>query len=219
MTLAAHDLSYARGTRRLFSDLNFSIAPSEALWLAGENGAGKTSLLRLLCGLASPISGEVRWNGEDIASLREDFYQHVIFCGHASGTKDDLTAWENIAFTSTIFGQSCSRNQAYAALDRMQLAHIGHLPARVLSQGQRKRVALARLCLQSLPRLLILDEPFTALDKASVELLTEVLNQHLRNEGIVVYTTHQDLALQARQLHVLNLREHAAANLTASEAA
>lgn len=207
MSLEAYQVSYGRGDRQLFSDINFQIKTGEAMWLAGSNGAGKTSFLRLLSGLAQPLSGEIRWNGKNIHALREEYFEHLFYSGHATGVKDDLTAWENIVFSTTIFGRACSKEDAYDALSQIGLVHIAHLPARVLSQGQRKRVGLARLCLRPLPTVLILDEPFTALDKASVDLLTSILNQHLANEGIVVYTTHQDLTLQARQLHQLNLSE------------
>lgn len=207
MSLQAYQLSYARGDRQLFSDINFEILPGQALWLTGSNGSGKTSMLRLLCGLASPLAGEVRWQGQDIRGLREDYSAQLLYSGHNSGVKDDLCAWENIAIGSSIFGTPCSREQAYEALAQFGLARIAPLPARVLSQGQRKRVALARLFIRPLPQLLILDEPFTALDKVSVDLLGNILNQHLASDGIVIYTTHQDMALQARQLHLLNLSE------------
>ncbi|MES2356684.1 MAG: cytochrome c biogenesis heme-transporting ATPase CcmA [Pseudomonadota bacterium] len=205
MTLQAYQLAYARGDRQLFSDINFEIKAGEALWLKGVNGSGKTSLLRLLCGLASPASGEVRWGGFGINTLREDFYRDLIYCGHASIVKDDLAAWENVSISARLSGKQCSRNDAYDALDKVDLIDVAHLPARALSQGQRKRVALARFCIQPGPKLSILDEPFTALDQTAVDALHDSLNQHLNQGGIVVYTTHQELALQAGRLHHLEL--------------
>lgn len=205
MSLHAYQLSYQRGDRELFNNINFELHPGEALWLTGHNGSGKTSLLRLLCGLTPPLSGEIHWQGKNIQTLREDYFQDLIYFSHASGVKDDLTAWENVSMTAKISGKKCNEEAAYSALNLIGLADVAHLPARVLSQGQRKRVALASLCIPSLPKLLILDEPFTALDHSSVNTLTDILNQHLQRDGMVVYTTHQELSLDARQLHLLNL--------------
>ena len=205
MRLRAHRLACARGERQLFSELNFELQSGEALWLKGGNGSGKTSLLRLLCGLGRPLAGEVRWNGRPIEQLREDYHRQLIYCGHASAVKDDLSAWENVATASTLSGTACSRRQAVAALDRVGLGGAADLPARALSQGQRRRVALARLAVDPLPPLLLLDEPFVALDQAAVQALCHTLNRHLAGGGILVYTTHQAQALQARRLEQFDL--------------
>lgn len=209
MTLQAHHLAFSRGDRPLFSDINFDVDAGEALWLTGSNGSGKTSLLRLLCGLSLPTVGEVRWHGRDIRSLREDYSRELIYCGHASGVKEDLTAWENVAIGAELSGKNCSKKDAYLALDQIGLAHIAHLPTRVLSQGQRKRVALARLCIGPASKILILDEPFTALDQSAIDSLSDFLNQRLAQGSAIVYTTHQQLLLNARRLHLLDL-SHAA---------
>lgn len=205
MTLQAYQLGFSRGGHRLFRDINFEIGAGEALWLSGSNGSGKTSLLRLLCGLSAPMDGEVRWSGRGIQTLHEEFFRELIYCGHASGVKDDLAAWENLAIAAALSGRDCSRDDACHALEQVGLASVAHLPARALSQGQRKRVALARLCIHPLPALLVLDEPFTALDQAAVAGLCATLNRHLSQGGIVVYTTHQELKLTAGRLHLLDL--------------
>jgi heme exporter protein A len=209
MTLQAYQLTCSRGDRQLFSDVNFEINAGEALWLTGSNGSGKTSLLRLLCGLASPIAGEVRWNGRSVRAPREAFYQDLIYCGHASNVKDDLAAWQNVLIGIKLSGKHCSRKDAYDALARFGLQSVAHLPAHTLSQGQRKRVTLARLCIHPIPKLLILDEPFTELDQDTVNILCDSLNQHLAQGGIVVYTTHQEVTLKARRLHFLDMNHTA----------
>jgi heme exporter protein A len=210
MTLEAHDLACIRGTRTLFTGIDLCVGAGEALWLSGANGSGKSSLLRILCGLSRPLAGSVSWNGGDIRSTREDFHQDLFYCGHAAGLKDDLPAWRNIDVGQRLSGRAGGLEAAARALALFGLEHALHLPCGLLSQGQRKRVLLARLALASRPRLLILDEPFSALDKASVAALQALLDAHLEGGGSVVYTTHQDLELGARRLHRLDLDLHPA---------
>ena len=208
-SLQAYRLACARGDRQLFCDINFEIKAGEALWLAGANGSGKTSLLRLLCGLTAPVIGEVRWGGRDIQNLREEFYQDLIYFSHASSVKDDLTAWENVLIGSKLSGRKCNREYAHYALNQVGLMRAANSLTRTLSQGQRKRVALARLCIHPVPKLVILDEPFTGLDQDAIGALCGVLNQHLAQGGIVVYTTHQELTLKPERLHFLDLSQTA----------
>lgn len=207
MMLQAHQLSCARGDRSLFNGLSFEIKPGEALWVSGSNGSGKTSLLRLLCGLTQPEEGTVSWNGRNIRTLREDFHRDLLYVGHAAAVKDDLTAWENVAMVSRLSGQPCSQGDALEALDQVGLLSKAGLPTRALSQGQRKRVALARLALKPTPKLTVLDEPFNALDQTSIHRLSDTLNQHMASGGMVVYTTHQPQSLRPSRLHQLDLNQ------------
>lgn len=190
----------ARGDRLLFSQLGFSVDAGAALWVRGDNGSGKTTLLRLLCGLAIPHEGEVRWRGQPVRRLREAFHGELLYLGHAGAIKDDLTARENLRTAALLAGRPCSGAQAAAALDAVGLGAQADLPGRVLSQGQRRRVALARLHLAPLPPLLLLDEPFSALDAGSVDQLCATLAAHLDGGGTLVYSTHQSVALKAAQL-------------------
>ena len=210
MTLQAFELICTRGDRQLFNNVNFEIHPGEALRVAGSNGSGKTSLLRMLCGLASPAAGEVRWSGRNIRSVREEFASQLLYMGHANGVKDDLTAWENVMVAATLSGNSVTRTDAYQALDQLGLGRAADLPTRALSQGQRKRVALARLPLGMAAPLWILDEPFTALDQKAVTELCGTLNHHLALGGMVVYTTHQEIELAARRAQLLDLNQASA---------
>ncbi|RZI42044.1 cytochrome c biogenesis heme-transporting ATPase CcmA [Herbaspirillum sp. HC18] len=207
MTLQAHRLTCIRGDLQLFADLSFDIQPGDALWVSGTNGSGKTSLLRMLCGLSAPAEGEVRWNGSDIRSLRDEFCSNLIYVGHANGVKDDLLAWENLVVASTLSGNPIEEKDAHDALSRLGLGRAADLPTRALSQGQRKRVALARLSFSSAMPLWILDEPFTALDKSAVSALCGTISRHLAGGGMVIYTTHQEIDLSAKRALRLDMNE------------
>jgi heme exporter protein A len=192
--LHVHKLSCMRGDRRLFADLDLALDAGELLYVHGHNGSGKTTLLRALCGLIRPEDGEIRWRGEDIRSLREDFARDLLYLGHKNGIKGDLTAVENLQVSSVLDGFPVSGQQAWAALGRIGLDGHEDLETKVLSQGQQRRVALARLLVNKAP-LWILDEPFVALDKAAVELLQQVIREHVAGGGMVVLTTHQEVPL------------------------
>lgn len=205
MTLQASQLAFARGQRRLFDGIDLAVQPGEALRVLGRNGSGKTSLLRVLCGLAEPLHGEVRWRGQAVRKVRDAFHRDLVYIAHGSGVKDDLTAQENVQFAAALVGQACTAQAARDALARLGMADRARLPARVLSQGQRRRVLLARLALPVAPGLIVLDEPFNALDQESVDVLTEVLSHRLSLGSVVVYTTHQRQVLKASQSHELAL--------------
>ncbi|MBI2379397.1 MAG: cytochrome c biogenesis heme-transporting ATPase CcmA [Gammaproteobacteria bacterium] len=200
--LAVDGLACERDERVLFSGLSLSLKPGELLLVEGQNGAGKTSLLRILCGLAEPVEGEVSWNGRAIHSQREDYAAELFYLGHLPGVKLDLSPEENLGFVRSLRNRP-SREQILAALKAVGLYGYEDQPARTLSAGQRRRVALAGLCLSDAP-LWILDEPFTALDKAGVAWLQDCLSSHLERGGLIVMTTHQALEL-GRQVRSLAL--------------
>ncbi|MFN7087355.1 MAG: cytochrome c biogenesis heme-transporting ATPase CcmA [Burkholderiales bacterium] len=203
--LEAVDLECVRGDRTLFSNLGFTLGSGELLRVAGTNGSGKTSLLRILCGLLSPAHGEVRWRGSRIGSLREEYWKEIVYLGHTNAVKDGLTAVENLIVTCTLAGMKIDREQASAALRRFGLAQCERLPTKVLSQGQRRRVALARLILsQDLP-LWILDEPFTALDVAAVDFMQTLIAEHLARGASVVMTTHQEARIASVTMVTIDL--------------
>ncbi len=197
--LQASGLACRRGDRDLFNDIGFEVNGGDVLRIGGRNGSGKSSLLRILCGLSQPCSGEVRWQGSPIARLREAFWRDVVYIGHGSGLKDDLLAWENLAVAARLGGIGIGRAQALGALRRMGIAAVCDTPVRVLSQGQRKRVALARLCVESPAPLWLLDEPAASLDDDAVGVLCAVLDEHLERGGMVVHATHQAMPLAARR--------------------
>lgn len=192
--LHVHQLRQHRGERPLFADLSFSLGAGEALWVRGANGVGKTSLLRILAGLSRPVAGEVRWDGRCVHRQRGVHAADLLQIGHAVGLKDDLSATENLVFAARLGGQRCDRGAAETALRQLGLpADRLDLPTRLLSQGQRRRVTLARLALPQHRALWLLDEPFTALDAASVDCLGALFGAHLMRGGLLVCTSHQPL--------------------------
>ncbi len=192
--LSCQQLQCQRGERELFRDIEFALARGELLRVEGPNGSGKTSLLRIVAGLSQPVQGEVRWNDENIADLAEDYFREVLFLGHSAAVKDELSVLENLTLTLELCGEVATHSETMQALTDAGLKERLHLPARYLSQGQRRRVALARLRLSKRP-LWILDEPFTALDAAAVTMLAQWIADHVSRGGMVMFTTHQDVAI------------------------
>jgi heme exporter protein A len=182
--LRAIDLACRRGPRLLFERLQFDLAPGQLAWVRGRNGRGKTSLLRLAAGLASPERGRVE---------RDDM--PCLFIGHATALKEDLTASEALAFLLRLQGRPCTAAVVDGALRRLGLAAQRHAFVRTLSQGQRRRVALARLAVEDEASLWVLDEPFDALDADGVECLHALLQEHLQRGGSVLLSSHAPVDL------------------------
>jgi heme exporter protein A len=189
--LEAIELQCERGHRRLFDRLSFRVDARQCLQVAGDNGAGKTSLLRILCGLLSPTSGEVRWHGRPIGRVRDEYGADLIYVGHLNGVKDDLTAAENLRVWAAIAAIGAGDSDVLRALRLLAIERFAHWPAGQLSQGQKRRVALGRLTLAGQARIWILDEPFNALDRRGVEVLNQLIERHVEGGGAVVLTTHQ----------------------------
>jgi heme exporter protein A len=198
-------LRCVRGDRLLFDGVSVAVGAGRLLRVRGANGAGKTSLLRMVCGLALPAAGTVRWNGRPVASQRDELHPRLVYLGHAPALKDDLSATENLQAAAGVGGFACSADEASAALAAAGLRGRERLPARALSQGQRKRVGLARLALGSRaagPTLWVLDEPFSALDPAACTWLHGVVDAQLARGGVVVLTSHQQSPWDGRPLQV-----------------
>lgn len=193
--LSADGLECQRGSRRLFAGVSFALAPGECLFVQGPNGSGKTSLLRILSGLARPERGEVRWDGKPIAELGDEYRGALAWCGHANALKDDLTPAENLVAGAAVRGRRIGRARAVAALDALGIAHLQSLPVRALSQGQKRRVSLAALGLAAC-RLWLLDEPLTSLDAGAAETLAAMVDAHLAGGGIAALSSHQPIALR-----------------------
>lgn len=198
------NLTCVRGVRRLFKDLNFSAGEGELVELRGPNGSGKTSLLRILCGLAMPAAGEVRWNGRSIRKLGEEYFASVAYLGHQNGVKDELTAFENLRISGAVAGTPIGKAEAQEILARVGLSQQQNLPTRVLSAGQRRRLGMTRL-LTSRAKLWILDEVLTSLDDSAMNLSREFITEHLQKDGIAIVATHQDLNLAAPRIQQLRL--------------
>ena len=198
--VAATGLACRRGERILFRGLDLHVSVGQVVWVRGANGQGKTSLLRLLAGLARPEGGVVQHGARE-----------RVYVGHANALKDDLTVTESLLFLSRLHGFETGAAAIDAALRRFGLHSRRHAPVRTLSQGQRRRVALARLCTAPLTALWLLDEPFDALDVEGVAALNALLTEHAQRGGSVLLTSHVPLTLTSPAPIVLQLAEAATA--------
>ena len=203
--LEAQDLAAQRGDATLFAAVSFAVRPGAALIVTGANGSGKTTLLRIVAGLTRAAAGTLSWQRNAIAAFDPALRAAALFIGHAPALKDELTAEENLASLANLHGAHVDGVAVREALAAWSLSRQRALPARVLSQGQRRRIGLARLKLVRRP-LWILDEPTTALDNAGVGALQAQLAAHLAHGGIAVIATHQELVLPAAAIQSLRLQ-------------
>ncbi len=199
----AEDLACVRGDRRLFAGIGLRVSDGELLHVRGPNGSGKTTLLRMLCGLVRPEAGEVRWNGKPTKQLGEAFLSQLTYVGHHNAIKDELTGPENLRVHAALTGGKVEAGTILNALSRMGMKGYEEIPTKVLSQGQKRRTALARLLVSQSP-LWVMDEPFNALDVGAVAILQEAVRNHLNNGGMAILTTHQDIPIDGavKTLHM-----------------
>lgn len=195
--LQLRHVTCVRGGRLLFQGVDALLEPGQVMVLTGPNGTGKTSLLRMVCGLMTPDEGEVLWCGHPISRQREPFARQLLYAGHSAALKDDLTVSENLRIGMLAAGWRADGSELNDALARAGLSTRTHVPARFLSQGQRRRLTLARLELGNLVPLWVLDEPFTALDTDAVAWIEHLIAHHARAGGMTVLTTHQGVTLDA----------------------
>jgi heme exporter protein A len=204
------DLACERGERLVFAGLSFSLAPGEALILTGPNGSGKSSLLRLMAGLLKPAAGNLSWGGQALSEEPEAHRRRLHYLGHQEAVKTVLTVAENLSFWAALKGGEEGGPHLIEALERFGLAALAEVPARYLSAGQRRRLALARL-LAAPGELWLLDEPTVGLDSASVERLAAEIEAHRAGGGRVVLATHLSLPLKATRRLDLGERDGEAA--------
>ena len=197
MRLAGSDVRCVRGGREVFTELSFTVEAGEALAVTGRNGAGKSSLLRLIAGLLSPARGAIRLEGgEAERSLAEQCH----FVGHRDGLKPSLTVQENLAFWRDFLGGEPGVGLEQS-LEALEIAHLAELPAAYLSAGQRRRLALTRLLATQRP-VWLLDEPTSALDAQAQSLLHGLMRQHLQAGGLILAATHDALGIPAREMRI-----------------
>lgn len=202
--LQAKALSVSRGEQILFENSSFTISSGSLFQLRGDNGSGKTTMLRALCTLIPLDHGELYWRGNLLPAARDQFFSEMCFAGHADGLKGDLTALENLLFSLSDINPG--EDECTAALSRTGLLDRKDLPCRVLSAGQRRRVVLARVLLSE-AKLWILDEPLTALDAPGRELVAELIETHAASGGSVLYSTHQPLPGLSSEVQTLALTQ------------
>jgi heme exporter protein A len=202
--LSLVDLACRRGNRVLFKGVNLQVHAGSAVWLRGRNGRGKTSLLRLACGLAVPEAGSVLWGGTHLRGVPE-FLAHCVYIGHANALKEDLTVTEALRFLAQLHGRPHDAPSLQAALAHVGMASRRDAAVRTLSQGQRRRAALARLALERQAALWVLDEPYDALDADGIACVNGLLYEHLARRGSVLLTSHQPPGAQAPDMAEFDL--------------
>jgi heme exporter protein A len=209
--LSTAGLGCQRGERPLFRGVDLALRPGRLIWLRGRNGRGKTSLLRLLAGLATPAQGAVLCDELPLRKQSARWRGRLLYIAHANALKDDLTVGESLAFLGAVHGRRPSGDDIDAALATLGIAHLRHAPGRTLSQGQRRRAALARLALPQPPSIWLLDEPFDALDDEAVQSLSRLLAGQARRGGSAIFTSHQAVVLHDPAPEILDLDEFAIA--------
>ncbi len=205
------NLDCVRGSRVLFTNLNLQVEPGTFVQLQGANGSGKTSLLRIICGLLTSERGEVRWQNTNIRKLGEDFAASLTYLGHRNAIKDELSPLENLRVSTGLSGTQLDRDDAAQALGQLGLQGRENLPARFLSEGQKRRAALARL-LVSKTKLWLLDEVLASLDASAVMIVNALLERHLQTGGIVIAATHHEMHVEANSFIRLDLGSLSAAS-------
>ncbi len=204
-SLEARNLECIRNDRVLFSNLGFSVHPGEVMQIEGHNGSGKTSLLRILCGLSLPNEGEVLWCGQSIDDVRYEYLSRLTYLGHHNGVKAELTPLENLAFARAISAPEKDADPE-PILAALSLRGFEDVPCRTLSAGQNRRVGLARL-LETRSLIWVLDEPFTALDRKGMRVVENIFEEHVTAGGMIVTTTHHPLNMGEAKVQHLNLSE------------
>lgn len=190
--LTANGLTLLRGERALIKGLSFALRPGQLIVLEGQNGTGKTSLLKAIAGLLELESGEILWNDAPIRELRQEYCGELVWMSHRVGFKADLTLLENLSFEADL--RSMAMHEVDAVVERLDLSRLRKLPLRVLSAGQQRRVALARMLLAT-ARLWLMDEPFTNLDREGRRLVGDIVSEHLGRGGMCVMAAHQEVNL------------------------
>lgn len=201
--LEVKNLACWRNDQVLFTNLNLSLSPENVLFLQGENGSGKTSLLRILCGFRLADEGEITWDNESISSNPE-YFQNISYVGHKNGIKDELTVEENLNLMRSMATASDIKTEN--VLKQIGLFKQADVLTRQLSAGQKRKLALARLMMTN-NSFWVLDEPFTSLDKASVVLFESLIKKHIARGGMLILTSHHDIDLSGLSVNYFNMAD------------
>jgi heme exporter protein A len=190
----------------LFEDLTFNVNSGSALHVVGANGSGKTSLLRILCGLSLAESGHIQFNGSDIKDIASEYRGQLCYLGHKTALKPDLTPRENLISLAAIRNEGAADpiSTTDEILARLEVDHTANRPCRQLSAGQKQRIAIARVVMNRAP-IWFLDEPGTSLDSSGIKLLAEIMRLQLERNGLIIFTSHQGFDLPFERLKRISL--------------
>ena len=204
-SLSFSKLGCTKGGRQLFANVDCELAAGQWLYVTGANGVGKTSLLRMVCGLATVDEGSIQWNDTPIQKQPEAYRQDLCYLGHLNALQESMTVDENLSFTAALGGLAPNPTQRHEVLTRFGLRGRSKQLVRHLSQGQKRRVALSRLAL-SPARLWVLDEPYVAMDESGIQMLADLIAGHLDRGGLTVLTSHQRVPIGNHPAQLLELR-------------
>ena len=204
--ILANNITCRRGSILIFRNLNFKVENGVATIISGKNGSGKTSLLRIICNLLNPKSGDLIWKGKSIYKNLENYLKQITFIADVNSSKGNLTVIENMNFWKKLFSSSITHEDFMRLLDNLNLRQHMNTDANLLSAGQRRKLELTRLIIEN-RNIWIMDEPFLGLDQDSISIIGQTISDHLNQNGIVILTSHVPVSISKKQYIDLDLHE------------
>ena len=204
--LIANNLSFERSGRYLFQNLNLSIPPHKIIQIRGENGIGKTTLIMILSNILFPKTGDVYWHGKNIRKNTNYFFKNLTLVMDINTSKNDMTVYENIKFWQTLFASTIKNNEIDALLEMLNIQNYKNTLVKHLSHGEKRKLEISRLIIEK-KKLWILDEPYLGLDEATITIVNETLKNHVKTEGMVIFSSHYHLEI--RGVDTINLKDYA----------
>ena len=204
--LLANNLSFKRGQNEIFKGLNISLSPKKIIHLKGQNGIGKTTLIKILVNMFHPTTGEIYWNGKNVKKNSSEFFANLTYIMDTQTSKNELTVSENIQFWIRLFSSNIKSKQLEGILDLLSLNKYNNIQVNLLSKGEIRKLELFRLVIEQ-KKLWILDEPYVGLDESTNDLINETFRNHVENGGMIFFSSHHYPELQ--NMDTINLENYA----------